>query len=108
MIRTLPAALLTTATTASLLVLAVPAATAQAKSLACDQAISLVNAGVEMSGGTFDAETARALHDRLWAAGDRAVGAERAAITGYADALIDDDVTDLQPFTDELNRVCGG
>ncbi len=108
MIKTLSAALLTTATIASLQVLTFPAAEAQAKSPACDQAISLVNAGVQMSGGTFDAETARALHDRLWTAGDLAVGEERAAITGYADALIDDNVTDLSPFTAELNRVCGG
>jgi hypothetical protein len=105
MIKSLPAVVFATATTASLLIL--PAATAQAKSPACDRAIAMVNAGVQMSGGTFDAETARALHDRLWTVGDLAAGEERAAITGYADALIDDNITDLQPFTDELNRVCG-
>ncbi|WP_227984111.1 hypothetical protein [Nocardia spumae] len=108
MIRTFSAALLSTATTASLLVLTLPAAEAQAKSPACDRAIDLVNAGVGMSGGTFDAETAQALHDRLSAVGDIAVGEERAVIVGYANALVDDNVTDLRPFTDELNRVCGG
>ncbi len=104
MIKTLSAALLTTAATASLLVVTLPAATAQAKSPACEQAISLATAGVYTGGAAFGTQ---ALHDRLRATGDLATGEEKAAITGYADALIDPNVTDLHPFIDELNRVCG-
>lgn len=54
----------------------------------------------------MDDATTRALSDRLSGVAALAVGEEREAITGYADALIDETVSDLGPATDELNRVC--
>lgn len=103
MIKLFSAAALT-ATAATLLVL--PAAPAQARSLTCDRAIEFINAAVDASGGTYDAETARALADRLRTVALLSGGAEQAAITAYADALVDDNVTEMTPFTDELNRAC--
>ncbi|MEV0246367.1 hypothetical protein AB0H76_07265 [Nocardia sp. NPDC050712] len=92
------------ATTAALI--AVPAAPAAAKSPTCDKAIQLINAAVDMSGGNFDAPTRQALSDRLSALALLAGEEERNALTGYANALVDDNITDLDPATNELNRVC--
>ncbi|WP_459960560.1 hypothetical protein [Nocardia sp. IFM 10818] len=93
-----------TATAATLLVL--PAAPAQAASPVCDKAIAMINAAVDMSGGTFDTETQQKLADRLSGLAVVAVGPERDAITAYANALVDENVTDMDGVTAELNRVC--
>lgn len=104
MFKLVAAALLTATAAAALLI--VPAAPAYAKSPSCTKAIELINAALDISGGTMDDATTRALSDRLSGVAALAVGAEKDAITGYADALVDDNVTDLTPATDELNRVC--
>lgn len=98
-------AVLLTATAAAVLQV-VPAAPARAMSPSCAKAIELINAAVDTSGGTMDDATTRALSERLTGVAVVAVGEERDVITGYADALIDENVTDLTPATDELNRVC--
>ncbi|MEV0365814.1 hypothetical protein [Nocardia fusca] len=93
------------ATTVTVLQL-LPADPAHANSPSCAKAIELINAAIDVSGGTMDDATTRALSDRLSGVAALAVGEEREAITGYADALIDETVADLGPATDELNRVC--
>lgn len=97
----------TALTAAAALLLFLPAAPAQAQSPLCDRAIEFVNAAVDMSGGTMDTATATALSDRLNGLAVLAQGEEKAVITGYANALVDDNITDLDPYTAELNRVCG-
>ncbi|MFQ6229470.1 hypothetical protein [Nocardia sp. NPDC002869] len=104
MIKLCSAALLTATTVTALQLL--PAAPAHANSPSCAKAIELINAAIDVSGGTMDDATTRALSDRLSGVAALAVGEEREAITGYADALIDETVSDLGPATDELNRVC--
>ncbi|MFI9534082.1 hypothetical protein ACIG56_12635 [Nocardia fusca] len=104
MIKLFSAALLTATTVAFLQLL--PATPAHASSPSCAKAIELINAAIDVSGGTMDDATTRALSDRLSGVAALAVGEEREAITGYADALIDETVADLGPATDELNRVC--
>ncbi|RJO80245.1 hypothetical protein D5S18_00425 [Nocardia panacis] len=84
-----------------------PAARAQAQSAPCAKAVELVNAAVAMSGGSLDAATSTALSHRLRVPADLAQGEEKRVITAYADALIDEIITDLDPYTDELNRFCG-
>ncbi len=93
------------ATAAAMLVL--PTAPAHAQSAPCAKAVELVNAAVDMSGGNLDAATSTLLAERLRVPASLAEGAEKDAITAYADALIDDNITDLNPYTDNLNRVCG-
>ncbi|MGW4327411.1 hypothetical protein ACWEKR_16115 [Nocardia sp. NPDC004573] len=83
-----------------------PAAPAHAQSLQCARAIELINVAIDTSGGTLDDATATALSDRLSGLAVVAQGAEREVITAYAAALVDENVTDLNPYTDELNRVC--
>lgn len=104
MLKLFSAALLTTAAAAALQF--TPVAPAHASSPSCVKAIELINAAIDNSGGTMDDATTRALSDRLSGVAALAVGAEKEAITGYANALIDENVTDLSPATDELNRVC--
>ncbi|QIS05187.1 hypothetical protein F5X71_25300 [Nocardia brasiliensis] len=95
-------ALLSAAAAAALLV---PAAPAHAQSQACAAAIDAINAAVDASpNGTFDANTIQDLHGKLQSID--AAGAEKEVILAYADALVDDSVTNLDPATDELNRVC--
>ncbi|MEV4128855.1 hypothetical protein [Nocardia sp. NPDC049707] len=84
-----------------------PAAPAHAQSIPCARAVNLVNAAIDVSGGNLDVEIATNLSDRLRVPAEFAQGEEKAAITAYADALIDENITDLNPYTDELNRVCG-
>lgn len=55
----------------------------------------------------MDDATAHSLSDRLSGLAVLAGGEEQAAIVGYANALVDDNITDLDPATDEPNRVCG-
>lgn len=98
-------AALLTATAATLFVL--PAAPAQAASPVCDKAIALINAAIDMTGGNLDADTSQNLSERLWGISNFAAGPEKDVITAYASALVDPNVTDLTPATDELNRVCG-
>lgn len=83
-----------------------PAAPAQAQSPLCSRAVELINVAIDTSGGTLDHATATALSDRLSGLADLAQGAEKDAITAYANALVDENVTDLNPYTDELNRAC--
>ncbi len=83
-----------------------PAAPAHAQSPQCARAIELINVAIDTSGGSLDQATATALSGRLSGLADLAQGAERDAITAYAAALVDDNVADLNPYTDELNRVC--
>ncbi len=97
-------ATLLTATAATLLM--APAAPAQAASPACDKAIAMINAAVEMSGGTFDKEISQKLSDRLSTLAAVTAGPERDAIAAYANALVDPNIADLDPVTAELNRVC--
>ncbi|WP_433200863.1 hypothetical protein ACQP1G_09270 [Nocardia sp. CA-107356] len=104
MIKLVSAALLIATAAATLQLL--PAAPAQAQSPSCAKAIELINAAIDMSGGTMDDATTRALSDRLSGLAALAVGVEKDAITGYANALVDENITDLDPATDELNRVC--
>ncbi|WP_227998478.1 hypothetical protein [Nocardia australiensis] len=104
MIKLFSAALLTAAVAATLQVL--PAAPAHAKSLTCAKAIELINAAIYNSGDTLDDATQQALSDRLSGLAALAVGEEKDAINGYANALVDDNITDLDPATNELNRVC--
>ncbi|MEU2030810.1 hypothetical protein [Nocardia amamiensis] len=92
------------AAAAALLIL--PAAPAHARSLQCARAIELINAAIDISGGTLDDATATALSDKLSVVAELAQGAEKDVIAAYAYALIDDNVADLNPYTDELNRVC--
>ncbi|MGW4092854.1 hypothetical protein [Nocardia sp. NPDC004750] len=101
---TKPFAAVLAAAAATLLFL--PAAPAQAQSPFCARAIELINLAIDTSGGTMDTATATALSDRLGGLALFAQGAEKDVITAYADALVDDNVTDLDPYTDELNRVC--
>ncbi|MEU2043012.1 hypothetical protein [Nocardia niwae] len=104
MIKSTSFAAVLSAAAAALLFL--PAAPAQAQSLQCARAIELINVAIDTSGGTLDEATATALSDRLSGLADSAQGAEKDAITAYATALVDDNVADLNPYTDELNRVC--
>lgn len=99
--------LATALTAVATLLLLLPVAPAQAQSAVCDRAIEFVNTAVDMSGGTMDSETAKALSGRLNDLATLAQGEEKAVITGYANALVDDNVTDLGPATADLNRVCG-
>ncbi|MFI6959969.1 hypothetical protein ACIBJI_41705 [Nocardia sp. NPDC050408] len=87
-------------------VLFLPAAPAHAQSPHCAKAIELINIAIDTSGGTLDESTATALSDRLSGLADLAQGTEKDAITAYADALVDENVASLDPYTDELNRVC--
>ncbi|MEV5835759.1 hypothetical protein [Nocardia sp. NPDC052112] len=86
--------------------LLLPATPAYAQSPSCAKAIELINIAIDNGGGTMDQATATALSERLTGLGDFAQGAEKDAITAYARALIDDGVAELDPYTDELNRVC--
>ncbi|WP_280455247.1 hypothetical protein [Nocardia brasiliensis] len=96
------AALLTAAAVGSLVL--VPAATAHAKSPACDTAIAWINAAIDMSpDGNLDAATLQSLSSRL--SGLPAVGAEKAAIDAYAAALLDDSAG-MDAATDAFNAVC--
>ncbi|MFI9404171.1 hypothetical protein [Nocardia sp. NPDC052316] len=98
------AALLTASAVGSLILL--PAAPAHAQSDACNRAIIAINKAIDGSpDGVIDDVVARALHFTLTSLD--AEGEEKAAITGYANALLDENVTDLDPYTAELNRVCG-
>lgn len=83
-----------------------PAAPAHAASLHCAKAIELINIAIDSSGGTMDEATATALSERLSGLADSAQGAEKDAIAAYAAALTDANVTDLNPYTDDLNRAC--
>ncbi|WP_039804863.1 hypothetical protein [Nocardia araoensis] len=103
MIKPFAAALATAA--AALLFL--PAAPAQAQSPFCAKAIELINIAIDTSGGTLDDATATALSDRLNGLANFAQGAEKDVIAAYANALVDENVANLDPYTDELNRVCG-
>ncbi|WP_406232274.1 hypothetical protein [Nocardia sp. NBC_01009] len=104
MIKLFSAVLLTATAAAALQVL--PAAPAHAKSPSCAKAIELINAAIAISGDNLDDATQHALSDRLSGLAALAVGEEKDAITGYANALVDDNITDLDPATNELNRVC--
>ncbi|MEV6430434.1 hypothetical protein [Nocardia sp. NPDC051463] len=86
--------------------IALPTTPAHAKSLSCAKAIELINIAIDTTGGTMDEATATALSGRLSGLAEMAQGAERDAIAAYAGALIDGEVADLGPFTDELNRAC--
>ncbi|WP_431970209.1 hypothetical protein [Nocardia sp. bgisy134] len=86
--------------------IALPATPAHAQSLNCAKAIELINIAIDTTGGTMDEATATALSGRLSGLAETAQGAERDAIAAYAGALIDDEVVDLTPFTDGLNRAC--
>ncbi|MBF6336342.1 hypothetical protein IU450_10640 [Nocardia abscessus] len=105
MIKSLSFAAAVAAAAATLVFL--PATAAHAQSPSCAKAIELINIAIDTSGGTLDQATATALSDRLTGLADFTQGPERDAITAYARALVDDEVTELTPFTDELNRVCG-
>ncbi|WP_280237034.1 hypothetical protein [Nocardia cyriacigeorgica] len=94
-----------TAATGSLLF--IPAAPAHAVSPQCTTAIEWINTAIDTSGGAMDAPTATALSDRLNGLALVAQGEEKTVISAYANALVDDTVTDLDPYTTELNRVCG-
>ncbi|MEU1545183.1 MULTISPECIES: hypothetical protein [Nocardia] len=83
-----------------------PAAPAHAQSPQCAKAIELINIAIDTNGGTLDGATAEALSGRLSGLADLAQGAEKDVISAYAYALVDENVTDLNPYTDELNRVC--
>ncbi|WP_280334645.1 hypothetical protein [Nocardia wallacei] len=83
-----------------------PAGPAHAQSPHCAKAIELINVAIDTSGGTMDAETATALSGRLNGLAEMAEGAEKDAISAYAAALVDDSVTDLDPYTTELNIAC--
>ncbi|UGT65932.1 hypothetical protein LTT66_21755 [Nocardia gipuzkoensis] len=104
MIKSLSIAAVLSAAAAALLFL--PATPAHASSPSCAKAIELINIAIDTSGGTLDPATATALSERLTGLADFTQGAERDAITAYAHALIDDNVTELTPYTDELNRAC--
>jgi hypothetical protein len=104
MIKSLSIAAVLSAAAAALLFL--PAAPAHASSPSCAKAIELINIAIDKSGGTLDPATATALSERLTGLADFTQGAEKDAITAYAQALIDDNVTELTPYTDELNRAC--
>ncbi|MFE7741518.1 hypothetical protein [Nocardia sp. NPDC057455] len=97
------AAVLSAAAAAALFL---PAAPAHAQSPQCAKAIELINVAIDTSGGTLDGATATALSGRLSGLADLAQGAEKDVISAYASALVDDNVSDLNPYTDELNRVC--
>lgn len=83
-----------------------PAAPAQASSPQCAKAIELINIALDSNGGTLDRATATALSERLGGLADITQGPEKDAIGAYAHALTDDSVSDLAPYTDELNRAC--
>ncbi|WP_040776077.1 hypothetical protein [Nocardia pneumoniae] len=104
MIKSTAFAAVLSAAAAALLFL--PAAPAHARSLQCNRAIQLINAAIDTSGGTLDDATATALSDKLSVVAELAQGAEKDVIAAYANALIDENVTSLDPYTDELNRVC--
>ncbi|WP_378732456.1 hypothetical protein [Nocardia brasiliensis] len=96
-------ALLTATATASLLLL--PAAPAHAQSEACAAAIAAINTAVDSSpDAQLDAATLQSLHFTLTAIPSS--GAEHEAITAFANALVDETIDNLDPYTDELNRVC--
>ncbi|WP_454194564.1 hypothetical protein [Nocardia sp. Marseille-Q1738] len=97
---------LAAALSAAAALLFLPATPAHAQSPSCAKAIELINIAIDTSGGTLDQATATALSERLTGLADFAQGAEKEAIAAYARALIDDNVTELNPYTDELNRVC--
>jgi hypothetical protein len=104
MIKLFSVALLTA--TAAVAIQVLPAAPAQAKSPTCAKAIELINAAIDISGESLDDATQQALSERLSGIAVLAVGEEKDAITGYANALVDENITDLDPATEELNRVC--
>ncbi|MGK8523393.1 hypothetical protein ACRS6B_18385 [Nocardia asteroides] len=104
MIKTCSAALLAASAIGSLLLL--PAAPAHAQSTACDAAIDAINAAIDASGGNLDRAVQQSLAAELSAI--EADGEEKNAIAAYAHALTDDNVTNMNPATDELNRVCHG
>ncbi|WP_174189953.1 hypothetical protein [Nocardia barduliensis] len=104
MIKSTSFAAVLSAAAAALLFL--PAAPAHAQSPQCAKAIELINVAIDTSGGTLDEATASALSGRLSGLADLAQGPEKDAIAAYAYALVDDNVSDLNPYTDELNRVC--
>ncbi|MGY2061609.1 hypothetical protein ACW9HQ_42620, partial [Nocardia gipuzkoensis] len=85
MYKLFSATVLTAAAVGSLVL--IPAATAQAASPACDTAIAWINAAIDTSPeGNLDAATLQSLSARL--SGLPAVGAEKAAIDAYAQALL--------------------
>ncbi|MGQ4597526.1 hypothetical protein [Nocardia sp. R6R-6] len=104
MIKTCSAALLSVGAIGSLLLL--PAAPAHAQSPACGAAVDAINAAIAESGGNLDPTVQQSLAAKLSAIDAR--GAEKDAIIAYAHALTDDKITNLDPATDELNRVCKG
>lgn len=104
MTKSLSVATALSAAAAALLFL--PAAPANAQSPSCAKATELINIAIDTSGGTLDQATATALSERLTGLANFTQGAEKEAISAYARALIDDEVTELTSYTDELNRVC--
>ncbi|WP_405165890.1 hypothetical protein OG203_12870 [Nocardia sp. NBC_01499] len=102
------AALLTASAVGSLLLL--PAAPAYAQSETCGRAIDAVNKAIDGSpNGVLEGPVAQALHGTLLSiAASGGEQAEKDVITAYANALADDHVSDMDPFTNELNRVCAG
>ncbi|KAA8885252.1 hypothetical protein F3087_31020 [Nocardia colli] len=101
------AALLTASAVGSLILL--PAATAHAQSETCARAVDAINKAVAGSpNGILEDPVAQALHVTLLSiAASGGERAEKDVIIGYANALADDNITDLDPATNELNRVCG-
>ncbi|WP_040780637.1 hypothetical protein [Nocardia pneumoniae] len=104
MIKTCSVALLSASAIGSLLLL--PAAPAHAQSPACGAAIDAINAAIDESGGNLDPTVQQSLAAKLSAI--NAEGAEKDAITAYARALTDDNVSSMDGATNELNRVCKG
>ncbi|MFD6156691.1 hypothetical protein ACFWF7_19150 [Nocardia sp. NPDC060256] len=101
------AALLTASAVGSLLLL--PAAPAHAQSETCGRAVDAINKAIAGSpNGVLEENVAKALHVTLLSiAASGGEQAEKDVIIAYANALADDNVTDLNPVTDQLNRVCG-
>ncbi|WP_433656803.1 hypothetical protein ACQPW1_36065 [Nocardia sp. CA-128927] len=101
------AALLTASAVGSLLLL--PAATAHAQSETCGRAVDAINKAIDGSpNGVLEDPVAKALHFTLLSiAASGGEQAEKDVIIAYANALADDNVSDLDPVTDQLNRVCG-
>ncbi|MEU7138406.1 hypothetical protein ABZ942_03025 [Nocardia sp. NPDC046473] len=101
------AALLTASAVGSLLLL--PAAAAHAQSETCGRAVDAINKAIAGSpNGVLEDAVAKALHGTLLSiAASGGEQAEKDVIIAYANALADDNVSDLDPVTDQLNRVCG-
>lgn len=95
---------LATATAAAVLLL--PTTPARAQSLPCARAIELINIAIDTTEGAIDEATATTLSTRLHNLAETTQGRERDAISAYATALTDDNITDLTPYTDELNQAC--